>query len=189
MAGNDPLVAEFNERDAAKAGVLWRDRVMCISDVRTSAGLIPTGATTPIIVNSGGANFIRWAAGVANAITVTLDIPGDYNEVIDKLHVRLKAFKSTGGDVGMVVTGAAAYMRDAAVAATAGSVSPTAAVPDTLSGIMDLNFSGSSFKGKDSITFTLTPDAHATAVVDLYGITVRYIGGTSLYNETDRYAS
>lgn len=201
MAGNDPLVAEYNERDAVKAGVLWRDRVLGVQDIRLSTGLILTGGTTPIIAqqtvtdtgaNNSPFNIVRWAAGDAAAITLACEVPGDYNETIDKLHLRLKVWKSTAGNTGIAMTGVMAAVRNGVdvTASTVLVVSNAPVISDAVTpSILDFDFSGDSLKGKDSLCFKITPDAHNTCVIDLYGATLRYIGGTSLFNETDRYAS
>lgn len=203
MAGSDPFVAEENARDAIRKGLLWVDRTFGPQDFRLSTGLILTGATTPIVAqqtvtdtpggNSNASNLIRWAANDAAAITLTVDLPGDYNETVDKLHLRLKLWKSTAGNLAINMNGALGAVRNAVVvsASTVAVKFATAvAISDAVSpSILDLDFSGNSLKGKDSMTFKITPDAHDTCVIDLYGACLRYIGGTSIFNESDRYAS
>lgn len=201
MAGNDPLVCEFNMRDAIKSGVLWRDRTLGVQDIRNSAGLILTAGTTPIIAqqtltNAASAtttiNAIRWATSVVNAITFTIDLPGDYNETADLCHLRLKIFKSTPGDAAInlnCVWGVVRAAVDYTTAAIVTTATPVAISDATTPSILDFAMSGKGLKGKDSISFLITPDAHATAVIDLYGGMLRFIGGTALFNETDRYAT
>jgi len=190
MAGNNPLVAEHTARDASRGGVyLWRDNPIDLGAVRTSAFLNLTGATNPIVGTGSGQHYIRWAANDAAAITFSADIPGDYNEVLDKFYLRLKLIKSTGGNTSATISGATSISR-AGSANASGTVAPSATVSDDATPtILTLDFSGSSFKGKDSIGFTITPGAHDTCMYDLYGISFRYAGGLSLYNESDRYAT
>lgn len=191
MAGNDPFVAEYNLRDATKTGILWNDITFGVQEFRNSSGLILTGATTPIIVNSNSANCVRWAANVANAVTFTVDVPGDYNEVADKARLQLKLFKSTAGNAAILMGLDVVIVRaGSAVPGISTSITSPPAISDaTTPSIWDCSVSGLGLKGKDSVTFTITPAAHDTCVIDLFGGRFRYIGGTSLYNETDRYAT
>lgn len=191
MAGHNPLVAEQTARDSAKTGtVLWRDLVLGAYDVRTSAGLILTGATTPLMVNSNGNSFVRWAANDAAAATFTFVLPGDYNHLIDKCYARLSLWKSTAGNLGITMGGAYNQIRaGTAIPVAAIDITAVAISDATTPSILNLDFSGASFRAKDSMTFRLTPAAHDTCVIDLYGITIRYSGGLSLFDETERYSS
>lgn len=191
MAGQNPLVAEITARDSTKGEcLLWQDMDIGLTEFRDSSGLNLTGATTPIIVNSTNQNLVRWAAGVANPVTFTKRLPGDYNETQDKMHLRLKLLKSTPGDVGAKITVTVNLARAGLALGIALVTTPSGTISDSTSpSDLDIDCSSLALKGKDDLTFTLTPDAHATAVIDLFGGCLRYGGGLSLYNETDRYAT
>lgn len=191
MAGNDPLVAEANARDSVKgSALLWRDIPISLSAFRNSSFLILTAATTPVVGTSSGQHRIRWAAADAAAILLSFDIPGDYNPVQDKFYLDLKLVKSTSGNAAAATIGGATSIARAGSANAIGTVSPSETISDDVTPtIASLDFSGSGFYGKDTIGITITPGAHDTCVIDLYGARVRYSGGLSLYSETDRYAS
>lgn len=199
MSGHNPLNAELEARDSVKQGGIWKDISLPFPHCLTTAGQILTGATTPLITTSSTRPVVRWAAGDAAAVVLTFDIPADYDEFSDALEIRLKLAKSTAGNAADTTIAAAAYITRATLALPSSvAAARTPLISDeTTPSILILPFTRNNdgyasvaktrqFKANDTLSVTLTPSAHATAVIDLFGIRVRYKGGLSMYNAEDR---
>lgn len=198
MSGHNPYAAEATARDSVKQGGLWRDAVLPFPACATTAGLVLTGATTPLIAVVSSRPIIRWAANDAAVLTISFNIPADYDEFSDALELRLKVLKSTAGNAAGTMSANAYITRDgvalpAAVAAAQAPIISDGTTISTITFPFTRNNTGyatvakvAQFKANDQLTILVTPAAHDTAVIDCYGARIRYKGGLSMYHAIDR---
>ena len=122
--------------------------------------------------------------------TLTFQIPRDYDESIDKLHVRFLC--NSAGDTNTPTIDAAMY-RKRAEAALSSDINPT------ISGAVNNNTAkadwveivseSDGWKAGDAVTCILISSAHTTDALHIYGLEVVYASDLVYFDDDDRSIS
>lgn len=142
-----------------------------LSTIRNSTGLGLSGATTPIIEISSSALRISWVANDSAAVNLTIPIPADYceDERDGADHFKIILLMKMGGATDTPTISGDGVIERKAVAQTALDADASAAVTGTTLAEYEIDLSGQGFKAGDAVTINLTPGAHTTDALYLYG--------------------
>lgn len=188
----------------------YRDEITIgCSDMKTSAALTLTGATTPTITVASNQTLITWGTGVVNALLVLAgrplprhvsDIEVDPVTQRQGVNLALDFWALHGGTTDTITVTAEIYCKSSSGAikgpftATAVAISNATAAPNvtryraSFTGLRDA--SGNRIVSGDVIsTCTLTPSAHANDALTLYGASLVYERQASMQNMTERFSS
>lgn len=144
-----------------------------IAGLRTAAGLVLTGATAPSVqaleTNALGVQ----AAASSNVLgSFVFELPGDYDNVADKLEIVVKAV--SGGATDTPTLNATAYSKRAGVALTSALTSVASAAISATASAVTIKLSGNSLQGGDTLTINLVSGAHTTDTVSIFSVAVHY---------------
>lgn len=163
--------------------------------------------TTTLTTNPGfalaetNALVMQWAATKVVAAGINFYLPRDYDQTADELRVRV--FAQMGGATDTPTLAISAFRKRLATALTADQgpftgkaespgISPlTAAQAPTLNlsnslKVAEFDISKKSCQPGDLFTLTLTPAAHGTDALNVYGIAVMFRTTLALYTESAR---
>lgn len=157
-------------------GVRHEIQLNCIADLRTTAGLVLTAATTPSVealeTNALGVQ----AAASSNVLgTFLFDIPKDYDPSRDELTIRVVAV--SGGTTNTPTLNATIYQSRAGKAlSSALTTVASAAIPISTAhpAEVSIGVSGNSLRADDVLTVNLTSGAHTTDTVNIYSVDMVY---------------
>lgn len=147
-----------------------------ISDLRTTGGLVLTGATGPLVAAlETNALGVQVAAGTTAAGSFNFIVPKDYDKTADEL--RINVLCNSAGDTNVPTLTATAYRKRAGAALTAAlTVTASAAIPNntTKAAERTVILTGNLLQAGDAVTINLVTGAHATDAVNIYGVEVQY---------------
>ena len=133
---------------------------------------------------------VRLASSQTDLGSLVFQIPRDYDESIDKLHIRFLA--NSGGDTNTPTIDAAMY-RKRVGAALSSDIDPT------ISGAVNNNTNkadwveivseGDGWKAGDAVTCLFTSSAHTTDHLEIYGLEVIYASDLVYYEDAERSIS
>lgn len=177
------------ERVIAGEGFV-REKVFSLADLRntdgSAIGAIGAGDFGLAAAETNGL-ALKWNASDATAFTLNLALPGDYDG--DKDSLKLRLFAQSAGDTDTPALDATVYRKRAGAALSA-DLDPTIsdAVPNNTAkgGVVEINVSGKSCQPGDVLHVTVTPGAHTTDALFLYGLTLRYRSNLVLTNPDER---
>ena len=144
-----------------------------ITDLRTSAGLVLTGATVPAVAAlETNALGVQVAASQTAAGSFVFQVPADYDRIADELKINILANSAGATDTPILD---ATVFRKRAGAALSADLNPTAAsaLSDTAA-IKTIDVSGESLLPGDVLTVNLITGAHTTDAVNIYSVEVQY---------------
>lgn len=153
--------------------------------------------TTSLATNAGfamgetNALVLSWAATKVVPAGYSFVIPGDYDESADDLRVRFLGQMSGATDAIALTINAYRKRAGAALTADQGPFTTkgtdnVAATFTNTSSIRHIDMNGKSNRANDIITLKITPPAHNTDAISIYGVVVRYKSNLALYTESDR---
>lgn len=155
-----------------------REIDVALQSLRTTGGLILTGATAPSIaaVETNGLAVV--AAASSNLLgSFTLSIPKDYDNIRDELTIRVVA--NSAGDTDVPTLTCTAYRKRAGAALTAAlTVVVSAAIANNTAKAAErtITLSGNKLLADDVLTVNLVSAAHTTDAINIYDVDVVYRG-------------
>lgn len=149
-----------------------------LTDLKTSAGLTLTGATSPLVAAlETNAIGVQWASSNSSKAAYIIHIPGDYDETTDTL--LLNYLVNSAGTTDSPTLTANVYQKRAGTALSADlAPAATTAIPKTTAATAaayrTITVSGKGLKGGDVLTVLVAPGAHTTDAVNLYSFNYTY---------------
>jgi hypothetical protein len=146
------------------------------ADLRTTAGLVLTGATTPAVVAAETNGIVVSAVASSNVLgSFSFSVPKDYDKVKDELTIRV--IVNSAGTTDVPTLTCTAYNKRAATALSAAlTVVASAAIPNstTKAAERSISLSGNLLQPDDILWINLVSGAHTTDAISIYGVDVVY---------------
>lgn len=159
-----------------------------LNTLRTSAGLILTGATAPLRA-SLETNFegVQSASSTTDFGSLVFNIPRDYDVNNDELKIRFLC--NSAGDTDTPTMDAAIFRKRAGVALSS-DLDPTisAAMNDntTIAGYIEIDASDLGMLPGDAISIDFTTGAHTTDAANFYGMEIVYRSDLVYFESSER---
>jgi hypothetical protein len=156
-----------------------------IADLRTTAGLVLTAATTPAVVAAETNALVVQAVASSNVLgSFVLAVPKDYDIVKDELTIRVVA--QMGGATDTPTLNASAFRKRAGAALSAGLTTVASAALSNAAKEVTITVSGNGLRQDDMLTINLTSGAHTTDAINIYGVDVVYRSSIVTSDPTQR---
>jgi len=163
-----------------------------LQTIRDATGQNLTGSTTPIIELSSAAFRIRWAASDSAAVNISIPVPGDYldkrNDPDKSDHFKIILLVAMGGGTDAPTILADGVRHRAAETIDALDADASAAVSGTPLQEVECDLSRQDIRSNDAVTINLTPGAHTTDALLLYGAWFEYRSGWTMADQAKRDA-
>ena len=150
-----------------------------LADFRESDGTAST--LTALETNGFG---IQWAAPNVDVRVLIVRLPESYSASGDKCELRLLA--QMGGSTDTPAIDAAVYRKRAGAALSADLDPTISADLSSAAAYVTIDISGNSCQGGDILVIKLTPEAHGTDAINVYGAELLYSSCLVPYDKTLR---
>lgn len=144
-------------------------------------------ASVTFIADGDGYPALNAAAGITAVAAFSFQVPRDYDEATDELHLKVVAKMAGATDVPTLTLVA----KNRVIGAAAGAITtqPTTATPtaalSTTATKFTFKFVGRGLKRDNVVLFTLTSAAHATDALQVQNLGVAYRSTLVSYHESD----
>lgn len=190
MADMQNLIKQIGLSKGQGTGFL-RDRVLQLTDLRTSTGLIIDASTTNPRFAAVETNFLAVSsiAGQTALGTLNFVLPGDFDRQSPYLQLRLLVASAAAADTPIISP--TAYLKRPSTAiktltAAATAAVPASALPAWRTSLITPATSEAPLRAGDSITVNLVTGAHATDAIYLYALAIRYRSVLAPYEDSER---
>lgn len=189
---NDEITINRTLADGKADRGYTEDFPIGLADLKTSALLTLTAGTTPVIEVSSNVGRITWAATVVNAAGYATKLPGQFAVHARENRLELVAdFDRNAVADGAVTLTATIYAKSpdgnkGVFTATATLAASTGTQRLVFRFNDGLDASSNQLAPGDSITMAITPAAHGSDAIYLYGLAWRWNRNSTLTSTTDR---
>ena len=164
---------------------IWRDIPVSIRDFHLEsdgATLTTTTTTNPGFAKEGtNLTTLIWAASKVVEAGLNIQVPGDYDESVDKLSVWLLTKMAGATDTPTITVEAFKH-----------SDPTTDLAPDAVAALTStyawrqIDLDGNSILANDIIHLTLVPGTHGTDIINIAAVKVRYRGDIVIFDTDER---